>query len=492
MAYIKIRHLIRQTLQAGLYGTIGAIVTLVTVYILYLNGRADLDLWHLISLDQEFTAASKVSTFEEYLLLEKGVFKQLDDEVYSKLGPAQTDGINRYKRGSLADPERWSPNWNRSFLLPLKKPRAAVLLIHGMSDSPYSLRNMGQRLHAAGAYVLGLRVPGHGTIPSGLIHLKWQDMDAAVRLAVKHLSEHNEGVPIHIVGYSNGAALAVNYTLASLVEPDIPRIESLAILSPEIGLTPVAALAKWQGRLGRLLGLDKLAWNSLQPEYDPFKYGSFAVNAGDVAYRMTLQIQNRITALTDADQLDGIPPILAFSSLIDATVSAPALINGLFNRLSPGEHELVLFDINRNADMDSIFKWTPDAMIEALQKKPERSYTLTLVGNEHPHSAKVLALTRSPGQTTPSEKDLNLFWPKELYSLSHIALPFPPGDPLYGGYPESKSPGIHLGGVALRGERGALRIPAAEMLRLRWNPFYPYLEDKVLAFFSLDAVPVPP
>ena len=83
--------------------------------------------------------------------------------------------------------------------------------------------------------------------------VKWQDMDAVVRLAVKHLSAHSEGAPLPIVGYSNGAALAVNYTLASVDEPDLPRIESLAILSPEIGLTPVAALAIWQAGLGRLL-----------------------------------------------------------------------------------------------------------------------------------------------------------------------------------------------------------------------------------------------
>ena len=31
-----------------------------------------------------------------------------------------------------------------------------------------------------------------------------------------------------------------------------------------------------------------------------------------------------------------------------------------------------------------------------------------------------------------------------------------------------------------------LRISAADMLRLRWNPFYPYLEQRVVAFFKLE------
>jgi hypothetical protein len=64
-------------------------------------------------------------------------------------------------------------------------------------------------------------------------------------------------------------------------------------------------------------------------------------------------------------------------------------------------------------------------------------------------------------------------------------VPFPPGDPLYGGAPREASPGIRLGQIALRGERGVLQIPASDMLRLRWNPFYPYLESRVLAFVGL-------
>ena len=41
----------------------------------------------------------------------------------------------------------------------------------------------------------------------------------------------------------------------------------------------------------------------------------------------------------------------------------------------------------------------------------------------------------------------------------------------------------------MRGERDVLHIAPSEMLRLRWNPFYSYLEDKVLEFFELDSRP---
>lgn len=89
-------------------------------------------------------------------------------------------------------------------------------------------------------------------------------------------------------------------------------------------MTPAAALAVWQARLGHLLGLDKLAWNDILPKYEPFKYGSFAVNAGDGSYRITAEIQRLLGESEANGHIGGLPPILAFSSVIDATVSAPS------------------------------------------------------------------------------------------------------------------------------------------------------------------------
>ena len=43
-----------------------------------------------------------------------------------------------------------------------------MLLLHGYSDSPYSLRGFGAMMRDAGAHVVGLRIPGHGTAPSAL------------------------------------------------------------------------------------------------------------------------------------------------------------------------------------------------------------------------------------------------------------------------------------------------------------------------------------
>ncbi len=130
--------------------------------------------------------------------------------------PGLPYALVRYSAGSAADPQRRSPNWNRSFELSADSPVGGALLLHGMSDSPYSLRALGAALNQRNYWVIGLRLPGHGTAPSGLLHVKWEDMVAAVRLGMEHLASKVGQKPIHIMGYSTGGPLALNFTLDAL------------------------------------------------------------------------------------------------------------------------------------------------------------------------------------------------------------------------------------------------------------------------------------
>ena len=77
---------------------------------------------------------------------------------------------------------------------------------------------------------------------------------------------------------------------------------------------------------------------------------------------------------------------------------------------------------------------------------------------------------------------MGLRWPPGIYSLSHIALPFPGEDPWYGHGEDGK---MTLGNLALRGERGGLRISSSDMLRQRWNPFFPWLQRRAHDFVKL-------
>jgi len=460
----------------------GAVIMGLSVFIWYLDSRDDLELWHTLELSEEFTADSELAGFSDYLELEQRLFSELDTEIYGRSDAESPSIVQRYDRDSLADPARWDRNWNRSFILGGPGAAQAVVLIHGMSDSPYSMRSIAEAYANRGAYVLGLRLPGHGTIPSGLVQLEVADMRAAVHLAIAHAVERNPGADLQLVGYSNGAALALDYTLDSLIDLALVRPDRLVLLSPMIGITRGAVLADWQAELGTFLGLDKLAWNDIMLEYDPYKYNSFAINAAEVTYRLTIELQEKLANLESSSSLSEMPPILAFSSAVDATVVMPVSISALFNRLNGEHYELVLFDVNRLALDYKLLSVDPQQLLGPLEADSQRSFTLSIIANTTPNTSEVSWWRWLPGSTTPSQKVLNLAWPKETYSLSHIALPFPPHDRLYGATPPETGPDtIHLGKIAMRGERGVLRVPPGAMLRQHWNPFHSWMINYILS-----------
>ena len=445
--------------------TVGVLVTAIAGYVYVLDQRPDLHVWHHADLDLEFDRRSPVETIDEYLALEDALFEQLEREVYDRTPPGNGKALNRYRRGALADPGRWPRNWNRTFVLEQAEPGAVLLLLHGLSDSPYSLRTLGRRLHEAGAHVVGLRIPGHGTAPSGLVEVRWQDMAAAVKMALRDLDRQHAGVPLYVVGYSNGAALALHATLEALEDDTLPRPDRLVLLSPEIQVTALAKYAVWQARLGHWLGIEKLAWNDILVEYDPFKYGSFAVNAGDLSYRLTQEVQAQLARLGEDDALERMPPILAFTS--------------------------VLFDINRQADLDGLLTSDPRTTLDAIALISDHEYELTVISNIDPDRPEVAAFDLDKRGVAEAGVPLGLAWPQDVFSLSHVALPFDSSDSLYGARPSPPSPGVSLGDVALRGERGVLHIGEAAMLRQRWNPFYPYLSARTMEFLGLEDAVAP-
>jgi hypothetical protein len=112
-------------------------------------------------------------------------------------------------------------------------------------------------------------------------------------------------------------------------------------------------------------------------------------------------------------------------------------------------------------------------------------FVLTLVTNENPESRSVLARRKPPFSVEASKiEPLNLAWPRSVISLSHVALPFPPDDPLYGQISSGKEDILFLGQMAIQGERDLLKIPYSFLVRLRYNPFYAFLETRVLEWFA--------
>ncbi len=454
-----------------------------------------LKLWHTEALTEEFTADmvdSQVRSIDDYLALEQRLFRQLDENVYAKTASGPAHALERYSTGSTADPTRRQPNWNRSFELTSSPAVGGVLLLHGMSDSPYSLRTLGEALNLRGYRVLGLRLPGHGTAPSGLRRVTWQDMAAAVRLGMEHLASNLGSKPIHIIGYSAGASLALNFTLDAIEERIAPIPASLVLISPAIRVHRAAALAGIKNSTAALPGLGGLADLHVMDEFDPYKDHSFATNAGTQVHRMTRDVDRRIQALSqDSAAVGKLPPILVLKSTVDSTVTTDAVVDNLLMRLPAGRNELVLFDINRNAAIKStLLVSDPGPLTDRMMADQSLPFAVTFVTNKNPHSSSVVARRKEPFTREPSATEtLGLAWPRGVVSLSHVALPFPPDDPLYGQRPPKEDDLVFLGDLAIKGERGLLKIPGEWLLRMRYNPFYPYLQTRVLQWLNNARAP---
>lgn len=245
----------------------------------FLGTRYESKPLHIKDLGEEFNASriGEISDSDDSLKLEDRLFKALHDKVYKSHGGQESD-FARYRTASRSDPSGFSVNWNRTFELAVDNPRGGVLMVHGLTDSPYTVRSLAQKLQEQGFWVVGIRLPGHGTIPSELLNIQWEDWAAAVRIGARRVvARMGSNLPFYLMGYSTGAPLAVEYALSAMNGEAIPKTDGLILLSPAIGLQPVARLAKFQLGLSRLPGLKKMAWESVSPEYDPYKYNSFVV-----------------------------------------------------------------------------------------------------------------------------------------------------------------------------------------------------------------------
>jgi alpha-beta hydrolase superfamily lysophospholipase len=446
-----------------------------------------LEPWHRLTPRAELTAADlpEAATLAQYLERERAVFDEISQALAADVSRRDPLVPNRYVPGSVSSPTRLGWDGNRSFeRVPTTTPAAGALLIHGLTDSPYSLHALADRLASQGVYALALRMPGHGTVPAGLAVAVWEDWMAAVRLGMRHLRRHvGEGRPIYMVGYSNGGALSVKYALDALDDTSLPRPARLVLISPMIGVSPAARIAWTMSLLGGIPYFEQTRWLDVLPEYLPFKYTSFPVNAGYQTYRITTAIDEQLTRASASGRIADLPPILTFQSIVDTTVRTDAVVDTLYARLTRPGSELVLFDVNRQSRIQTFFR-TGAAM--AVPAAPAH-YRLSVVTNASASSLDVIERSSGPGATPVESRPLGLSWPAAVFSLTHIALPFAPDDPVFGAATSDGTPGLHVGALEPRGERALLVVPVEQFMRLSYNPFYSYLESRAAAWLAPES-----
>ncbi len=453
------------------------LATLVLVFAIQARVRLpELRDWHTVRLED--FRAGRAASFEEYRALEERLFGEL-----GRRAMTDSQAYGRYNPKSVVARIALDTKYNRSFeLVPAGEPSGAALLVHGLSDSPYSVRALAETLAARGYYVLALRLPGHGTLPSGLVDVTWEDWYAAVVLAARHAAGKAAGKPFIAGGHSTGAALVTLYSLRTLEDAALPRPQRLYLVSPAIGLSPFAALTRVVSALAFVPGLEKSRWLDVLPEYDPYKYNSFPVNAASQIHALTQVVRRELESRKDAGGLQAMPRVIAFQSIVDSTITAAELVRGLLLQLPPRGHELVVFDINRYENLEGWIAPGPLEDLEKLRAAQDLPFRLTLVANRARDTRAIAGYTRAAGAREVLVEDLPYEWPAGVYSVGHVSLPFPVDDPVYGLAPKAGPNALfNLGSLAPRGETGALVVAPGTFERLRSNPFWGVIAAKVEA-----------
>ncbi|HSD52960.1 MAG TPA: alpha/beta hydrolase [Burkholderiales bacterium] len=495
---MHLRRLLKSTTRGAvrtafyLAGLVAAVLaTIVVVFAVQARVRLpDLQPWHRIELAEEFRAGrvGAPRTFPEYLALEERLFAELRRRVLDDPAVADRAQTSRYNPASVPAQLALGTPYNRSYELVPQEVRGAVLLVHGLTDSPYTVRALAEVFHARGFYVLALRLPGHGTVPAGLLDTEWTDWYAAVELAARHAAQRAGGKPFYGGGYSTGAPLVALLAVRGLEDATLPRPQRLFLVSAAIGVSKFAALANIASTLSFLPYFEKAKWLDVLPEYDPYKYNSFSVNAGNQVFRLTRALQRELDAAAAKGVLDRMPRVTAFQSVVDSTVNAAEVIHGFMRRLPGPGNELVAFDVNRGDDWAGLVAPGPREAFSASREAPALPFRLIAVSNRTPESPEVAAFTREAGTTEWRVEPLSLAWPPGVFSVGHVALPFAVDDPVYGLTPRPAGALTWtIGDLAARGEAGALAVPLGMFARLRSNPFFDVVRARVGAAIDADA-----
>ena len=127
-----------------------------------------------------------------------------------------------------------------------KNAHIGVLLVHGFTGSPPSMRPWGEFLHSKGYTVRVPLLPGHGTKPEDLNKTKWEEWPAKITHELSELQKTCD--TIFLVGLSMGGGTVLN-----VAESNNEAIAGLILVNPMIYVKGIPVeLAFFLSRLQKL------------------------------------------------------------------------------------------------------------------------------------------------------------------------------------------------------------------------------------------------
>jgi carboxylesterase len=201
--------------------------------------------------------------------------------------------------------------------------RTGVLLCHGFTGSPQSLRPWAEYLAAADLSVSLPRLPGHGTTWQEMARTRWEDWYAEVNRSFDELRAQTDET--FVMGLSMGGCLALR-----LAELQGPAVAGLVLVNPSV--TADTALFAFLPAVKHVLRSVKGITSDIKME-----------GAAEVGYdRVPLKAAATLPGLwrITQSQLSKISqPVLVYRSTVDHVVG-PRSLNLLREAIPPGQLEI--------------------------------------------------------------------------------------------------------------------------------------------------------
>jgi carboxylesterase len=198
-----------------------------------------------------------------------------------------------------------------------------VLLCHGFTGSPQSLRAWAEYLAEAGLSVSLPRLPGHGTTWQEMARTRWEDWFAEVDRAFDELQSSSDEV--FVMGLSMGGCLALR-----LAEVRGEAVRGLVLVNPSLApdtwLFALAPVLKLLVPSLKGLASDIKKEGAVELGYDRNPVKAAASLPG--LWRTTQQHLGELTQ-----------PVLVFRSTVDHVVG-PNSMNALEQGVPPGKLEV--------------------------------------------------------------------------------------------------------------------------------------------------------
>jgi len=168
-----------------------------------------------------------------------------------------------------------------------------ILLFHGFTASTAEVRLLANCLHTSGYTISAPLLPGHGTHPDDLNHVKWQDWVKRGEIAYQELKQQTKKV--FVGGESMGALVAL------MITANHPEVKGVITSAPAMKVnnlwaSPLIALfTKW---LPKEKKEDGLAWKGYN--VNPLKGAVQLLKMQRVARKAIRQIKQPILVVTGA------------------------------------------------------------------------------------------------------------------------------------------------------------------------------------------------